>query len=173
MEAIPGPLSQRACFDSVVHEHGQAIFRYLVGMLGDEQAAEDVSQEVFLRAWRGLDGLRDETRARSWLFAIAANTARSFRARGPRCSEYPLDETAGPTGSADAHMAARSDHSLYVRRVLASLPEEDRQIVLLVGLEGLTAVEAAEVLEISVPAARKRWQRACARFRARLEGGAA
>jgi RNA polymerase sigma-70 factor (ECF subfamily) len=173
MKTATVPLTQRARYDTLVRDHGRAVHRYLIGMLGDEQAAEDAAQEVFLRAWRGLDSLRDADRARSWLFAIAANTARTQHKRRGRNAHQDLHRPGLEDVGADTDMAARSDRSLHVRRVLASLAEEDRQIVLLVGLEGLTAVEAAEVVGISVPAARKRWQRACARFRARLEGGAA
>ncbi len=173
MEAAPSATKQRARFDALIRDYGRAVHRYLEGMLGDAPSAEDATQEVFLRAWRGMDGLRDAEHARSWLFAIAANTARSHHKRRTRHAHSALDETAPDRNDADDGLAERSDRSLYIQRTLATLPLEDRQIVLLVGLEGFTSVEAASVLGISIPAARKRWLRASARFRARLEGGAA
>ncbi len=173
MDSAPAAITRRRQYDALVREHGRAVHAFLAGMLGDAASAEDVSQEVFLRAWRGLDGLRDSDRARAWLFAIAANTARSHRVRRARHAHRPLEETALDSAGADLDMATRSQESLRVRRALTQLPTEDRQILLLVGVEGLTAEEAAETLGISVSAASKRWQRACVRFQARLEGGAA
>ena len=66
MDTAPTTRQRRAQYDRLVRDYGRAVHRYLVGMLGDVQSAEDAAQEVFLRAWRGLDGLRDADRARSW-----------------------------------------------------------------------------------------------------------
>ncbi len=156
------------CYGNLVEGHGLRLLRYLQGMLGVSEEAEDLAQDVFLKAWAGRSSLQDEAHARSWLYAIAANTARSHLRSLARRKSEPLD------GDDLRDPAPRIDDQvptvLAVRAALAALDSKDREILLLKGLAGLSATEAAEILGIRVEAAHKRWQRACKRFEESLEG---
>ena len=162
--------SRTALYDSLIDHHAAAILRYLYGVVGSEQAAEDLAQETFLRAWENLDRLRDPESARSWLFSIAANTARRHLRRRGRFGWLPIEGLRG-TAARALEIEGLQAPSVALERALAALSEPDRQLVLLVGLEGFTIPEAAQVLEISPAAAKKRWQRACARMRTKIDGG--
>jgi RNA polymerase sigma-70 factor (ECF subfamily) len=155
-----------AAFDQMVLEQAEGIARYLYAMTGDRQTAEDLTQEVFLRAWEKLDFLRDPASARSWLFAIAANTARRHLRRAGLFGWLPLDvlRTEAPRLLPPEVDASAVD----LESALSTLSADDRAVLMLVCLEDLSLAEAGASLGISAEAAKKRWQRACARFRAAL-----
>ncbi|MEO8082452.1 MAG: RNA polymerase sigma factor [Ardenticatenales bacterium] len=166
--------SRAARFDALVANAGEAIARYLYGMTGDHAAAEDLAQEVFLRAWTHLDTLREPASARSWLFAIAANTARRHLRRAHRFGWLPLEALplAAPRLTVDGSDDL-PDEAIALERALGHLRADDRAVLLLVGAHDLTMTEAAGALGISAAAAKKRWQRACARFRMLMPDGRA
>ena len=159
-------------FDALVAEAGEAVARYLYGMTGDRAAAEDLAQDVFTAAWQQLDALRDPAAARSWPFAIAANAARRHLRRRSRFGWLPLEALplAAPRLVADGRDDLPDD-AVALERALGRLTADDRAVVLLVGAHDLSIAEAAEALGVSPAAAKKRWQRACARFRAELPEG--
>lgn len=166
--------TRRATFDALVADAGEAVARYLYGMTGDRAAAEDLAQDVFVQAWRNLDALRDPAAARSWLFAIAANTARRHLRRAHRFGWLPLEALplAAPRLAVDGRNDLPDD-GVALERTLGLLGADDRTVLLLVGAHGLTIGEAAEALGITPSAAKKRWQRACARFRDAMPEGRA
>jgi RNA polymerase sigma-70 factor (ECF subfamily) len=157
-----------ARYEALVGESGVAVAHYLYGMIGDQDTADDLAQDVFLSAWRNLDSLRDPAAARSWLFAIAANIARRHLRRSGRFGWLPLrvlDDEVPRHLSPDLN-----DDAFGLERAMGVLSGDDRAILLLVGTADLTLPEAATVLGISPEAAKKRWQRACVRFRAAFDG---
>lgn len=170
-DLVTGP-SRAATFDALVADAGEAVARYLYGMTGDRAAAEDLAQEVFLRAWTHLETLRDPAAARSWLFAIAANTARRHLRRAHRFGWLPLEALplAAPRLTVDGRDDLPED-AVALERALGRLGADDRAVLLLVGAHDLTIGEAAEALGISAAATKKRWQRACARFRDAMPEG--
>ncbi len=159
-----------ARYAALVDAHAIAIARYLYGVVGSQQVAEDLTQDTFLSAWKNLDRLRDPSRARSWLFAIAANAARRHLRRRGRFAWLSIDRLSGTAGRA-IETQDLDPPALALERALGQLGLHDRQLVLLVGLEGFTIGEAAGLLGLSAAAAKKRWQRACARLRPMLDGG--
>jgi RNA polymerase sigma-70 factor, ECF subfamily len=134
---------------------------------------DDVMQDVFLRMQRGLPALRDEERFTSWLFQIArSSVAEHMRTRArhplpaePYEDERPAEATeaaeAAEDGDRDAARALAACVSLFVAR----LPSPYREAVTLVELEGLTAREAADMVEISVSGMKSRVQRGRAQLR--------
>lgn len=164
-----GPTPRAAAFDALVADAGEAVARYLYGMTGDPAAAEDLAQDVFTAAWQHLDTLRDPAAARSWLFAIAANAARRHLRRRSRFGWLPLEALAldAPRLVAGGRDDLPAD-GLALERALDELGVTDRAIVLLVGHHDLTIAEAAEAVGVTPGAAKKRWQRTCARLRAAL-----
>lgn len=159
-------------FNALVADAGEAVARFLYGMTGDRATAEDLAQETFLLAWTHIDELREPTAARSWLFAIAANTARRHLRRAHRFGWLPLDALplAAPRLAVDGRDDLPDD-GVALERALGQLGADDRAVLLLVGAHDLSIGEAAEALGISPAAAKKRWQRACARFRDAMPEG--
>jgi len=134
--------------------HHVAVFRYLLRRTGDRTVAEELMQETFVRVVRHGHRYDERGRERAWLFSIAytlvANWARDRRRRptvAPVDPQYPAHST-------DA--AA----SLALERVLAALPELDRDVLLLRELGGLDYAEIAETIGGTVAAVRSRLHRA-------------
>jgi Sigma-70 region 2 len=79
-------------FERFYWQHERHIIGYLCRMVGDDQAAHDLSQETFLRAWRHFAALRQHSAPRAWLFRVATNLALSFLRRRAARPVLPLDE---------------------------------------------------------------------------------
>ncbi len=125
---------------------------FAMRMLGDMAEAEDVAQEAMLRLWRVAPEWRQgEAKVTTWLFRVVANlcTDRLRKARGVALDAVPEPEDDAP--GAEARLLAAS-RARALDEALLTLPERQRQAVVLRHIEGLANPEIAEVLEISVEA---------------------
>ena len=84
----------RAAFEELVQRHADRLFGVVLRMVSDRQEAEEVTQEAFLRAWRGLGGFKGDARFFTWLYRIGVNEARRRLERGSRRGEVSLRRTA-------------------------------------------------------------------------------
>jgi RNA polymerase sigma-70 factor (ECF subfamily) len=137
----------------------------LVG--GDAAAAEDVAQEAFLRAYRGLDQFREEAKMSTWFYRILVNEAqRHLRWRWVR------QRVAGemPENPPDPRPAATGDPKLRERvaRAVADLPRGQREAFALVHLEGFTVSEAAAITGRAVGTIKSHLHRALGKLREAL-----
>lgn len=166
--AVPSPLEgardREARYAALVERDSVGVFRLMYGMVGDRAEAEDLTQDAFLRAYELWHQLRSPDGARGWLFTIAANLARQHLRRRRRWQWLPLDGLDRLPRGASSHAIEPDDDA--TTRILDQLKPEDRAVLVLMGLLDLSAAEAAGVLGIRTAAVHKRWQRACARFRA-------
>ncbi|MDG4648612.1 RNA polymerase sigma factor [Roseibacterium sp. SDUM158017] len=144
--------------------------RHASRVLGDRAEAEDVAQEAMLRLWRAAADWRRDGPARpaTWLHRVVANLAvdrlrRSRRAVGLD-ADMP-DETPG----ADASLV-QADRMAALDAALATLPERQRQAVVLRHIEGMSNPEIAEVLEIGVEAVESLTARGKRALKAALDG---
>jgi RNA polymerase sigma-70 factor (ECF subfamily) len=129
----------REAFMQLVRVHQARVRALAYGLLGDRTLAEDVAQEVFLRAWRGLRGFRGDAGFSTWLYTIARRTASEY-ARRPALPTVPLDQVA-PLVLVDRRggdPVLRGD----LERALQALDPDQREAFLLVGVLGLSYQEA-------------------------------
>ncbi len=166
-EALGRELAQIR-FGQLYRDQGRAILAYALRRVEGPEDAADVVAETFLVAWRRLDEVPNDARARLWLFGVArrviANRHRAERRRtrlGERLAEALRTDLS--TQPAPAGEAAE------LLRAMAGLGDDDRELLLLVSWEELSPGEAAKVLGISSLAARSRLHRARRRLRALLE----
>lgn len=154
-------------FDLLVSHYHALVYNLLLGMLANPADAADATQEVFLRAYRGLRGFRRGSSLKTWLYRIAVRQALNHRrwwwrhqrqltsleAEAEKRQQPP--ELEAPGNSPYDEMAAAEAREI-VFRGLAQVPEAFRSAVILRDLEGLSYEEVAEVLEVSIGTVKSR-----------------
>lgn len=161
-------------FAELVRRYEPRVRAVLWRLLDDERDLEEAVQDTFLRAWRSLDGYRGEAQLFTWLYRIAVNEA-LMRVRRKRLSVTALDEV-GDTAARERGPEDEADVAELRRFLLASLramPFEYRAPLVLRDVEGLSNQEVAQVLGLSLAAAKSRIHRARMQLRADLEAWAA
>jgi RNA polymerase sigma-70 factor (ECF subfamily) len=140
-----------AGFAEIVSRHFQPVYRLVWRMTNGAADAEDVAQEAFLKLWRNPAQVREAAALKGWLMRVAANAVidRSRKPRAAVLDEVP--EVADPQARPDAPLD-RAEAARRVDRCIAGLPERQRLALSLVYFEGLSNIEAAAVLEVSVDA---------------------
>ncbi len=135
----------------------------------DAATADEVVADTFLTAWRRRDDVPDNSE-RPWLFGVARNMIRNA-ARSDRRRQSAQDRllAASPPSAIDPVAAAPDDRSSLLRTALGTLPEADREVLMLVAWEELSHAEIGRVLGISANASAIRVHRARKRLAARLE----
>ena len=133
------------------------------------ETARDLAQDVALRAWTKLGGLKDPRTFPAWVRRIAANAARDHLRRTAVRREDELDEALELEGGEDPHN--RAERISEIRLMLAALTDEDAEVVqLLVSrAEGVPVETLAASMGISPDALKMRTMRARKRLKARLE----
>ena len=159
----------REAFDELVRRHQAAMImlaRVLTSGRGD---AEDLAQDVFVRAWRSLQGFRGESTFRTWLHRVAINVIRTSQTRQGRLvrvfaprdhDEVRLDPASGEE-PLDITLARRQ----VIERALATLPEELRVAVTLRDMQGLDYKEIAAALDVPIGTVESRIFRARQRLK--------
>lgn len=151
--------------------HGDLVFRLALRTLGDRAAALDVVQDTFVKAAGALDGFRGDSSFRSWIARIAINEATSVARRRTRRRERPLEaipEAADPAAGAEER-AVRRDLAARALSLASSLPERQREVLLLRIVEGLSYAEIAAATGTSEGSARVSYHHAIQKLRERLE----
>lgn len=149
LEAAAG--RSAAAFAEIVRRHYQPVYRLVWRMTGGGSDAEDVTQEAFMRLWQNPAQLREAQALKGWLMRVASNAVID-RARKPRHGDLDaVPEMSDPAAKPDAPLD-RSEAARVVDARIAALPERQRLALSLVYFEGLSNIEAAEVMEASVEA---------------------
>jgi RNA polymerase sigma-70 factor, ECF subfamily len=137
-----------------------AVYRLTSAILGDEADARDAAQETFVAAWRQLPRLREAEKLDAWLQRVAVNAARmTLRARGRRrIREIPSSMVAAMPDQATHSAGGRPsrDDAAILHAALATLPLEQRSILVLHHLEGRSIIELAAMFEVPLGTAKSR-----------------
>jgi RNA polymerase sigma-70 factor (ECF subfamily) len=149
---------EAAAFSLLYERHAGSVFGLANRILRDRAAAEDVTQDVFIRLWRHRDAYAPERGApRTWLLTIARNRAIDVLRRGGRRHE-PLDvaheSCEAPERTEDE--ALRRDEAASISEALRGLPEEQRTAVELVYFADLTQAEIAAQLHVPLGTVKSR-----------------
>jgi RNA polymerase sigma-70 factor (ECF subfamily) len=161
---LNGPAERRS-FADVARDHLDRLYGFCVRLTNDPTDADDLVQETLLRGMRAYDDLRDASRAKGWLFAIATNASRDlFRARSRQVSTVPFDGVDADDTFSLFQTIAIEDPFPYsdelhldflrlfrdddVRAVFGSITPVFRLPLILTVVHGFSCKEAAAILEI-------------------------
>jgi RNA polymerase sigma-70 factor (ECF subfamily) len=133
-----------------------------VSLCGDKERADDLVQETLFKAWNHLDSFREGTNLKAWLFTILRNTYFSERRKRRR-------EVEDADGSYAAQLASPPEQPGHMemqdfRAVLARLPDDQREALILVGAAGFSYEEAAQISGCPVGTIKSRVNRARSRL---------
>jgi RNA polymerase sigma-70 factor (ECF subfamily) len=164
-------------FRVLVEKHSRAAFRLAFRMTGNEQDAEDVVQESFLRAYRHLGRFEARADFGTWLYRIVANCAveliRTRQSRQTRARMEPLDDLTLPPASTNPgpqRLAESADIKRRVAAALDGLSPLERAAFTLRHYEGRTIDEISRTLRLGTSAAKHAVFRAVKKLRVDLEG---
>jgi RNA polymerase sigma-70 factor (ECF subfamily) len=166
---------EEAAFDEFVRRHAATVHRWMSRAVGVEDA-DDLTQEVFLKAYRGLPRFRQEAPPRAWLASIADNAVKNrYRARGRfrRIFTSAADTAPGFEPAAEARSpeenARAGESRRYVAEALKLLAAEFRMPVVLRDLEEWSYEEIATSLELPVGTVKSRISRGRGQLKALLQ----
>jgi len=168
---------ETACAE-VVSEHQRMVIQLAMNLLGDRDEALDLSQEVFLRVFRTIHRFRGQSSLRTWIYRIAVNQARNrhrFWRRRHRADQVSLDQHIATHGdfvstgeSTPDRVLAQKELATRLQRALDSLPFDQRSVVVLREVDGLSYEEIAYSLGVAVGTVKSRLTRARQALRAEL-----
>ena len=153
-EAVERSETANSAFERLVGLELPGAYRLAAYLLCDPFAAEDAVGDAVLRAWRSFPTLRDRTQFRPWLQRIVANVCRDQRRRRRLVTFVPLDGSPDEPDVADPFRASLDRD--VIGRAMAGLSVEQREVVVLRYLLGLTSEEIGDRLGISPGTARSR-----------------
>jgi RNA polymerase sigma-70 factor, ECF subfamily len=145
-------------YEVLVRRHRGRIYRIALRMLGNPHDAEDVVQDVVIQVWTALSGFTGASSFTTWLYRIVVNRCLNT-ARGRRWTREVQEDDPTPTSGVDDTVIARQ-RARATMQAIAELPPEQRAVIVLHQLEGLSYREVAAVVNISEDAVRGRLHRA-------------
>jgi RNA polymerase sigma-70 factor, ECF subfamily len=179
MPRVPGGDSSRDAFASEALPHLDQIHGAAMFLCRDAQAAADLVQETYLRAFRFFHQFEPGTNCRAWLLTILHNTFRNlYRAQRRARSEVDVDDpvtalevaTAGGVDNDPQTLVLAEMVDQEIVEALAELPEDFRSAIVLIDLQGLTYEEGARVLDCPIGTVRSRLSRARRQLEGKLAG---
>lgn len=163
-----------SAFSLLVARYQRPMAALVSRMSRNGEDVDDIVQELFLRAWRGLPRFRGESQFSTWLYRIAVNTA--IKHKGKMKTEtlhaLPAEDLAGGLEQVSAsedsdpyHVAQRTEREQRLRLAVQRLPEKQRVVVQLHYFEGKSCEEISEIVGCSVGTVWSRLHYACKRLR--------
>ena len=163
-------------FDVLVGRWDRKIQGAIYRIMGPEEDARDLCQETLLKAYRALGTFKKEARFSSWLYQIALNVCRDRLRRRKSRPQVSLDELMengeiAPFGRGPSplDLIEARDLSRIVAAAVESLPQEQREVVVLKEYQGLTFLEIAQALDVPISTVKTRLYRGLSLLRQRLE----
>ena len=179
MQRLAG--GHEAALNDLMARHAQPVFQFLCRMLGNEDDANDLAQETFVRVYRHRASFRPGAKFTTWLYTIAANLARNHHrwlARHPQVSLNAESETTGQSlgdvlpssGPSPDGAVVAAERAAAVRAAVDRLPADLREVIILCEWQDLSSAEAAAILGATPKAIDNRLYRARNLLRDRLKG---
>lgn len=148
----------KAAFAKLVEQYQNRIIAVAYGVAGNRQDAEDIAQDAFIKAYKGINSLHENGAFYGWLVRIAVNTAISHKQSGHPGGLVAMESIAEPAyqGETPESYLERRGEEERIQEMLAPLPPDSRAVLVLREIEGLGYEEIANVLDIPVGTVRSR-----------------
>jgi RNA polymerase sigma-70 factor (ECF subfamily) len=165
---------EAAAFDELMRRYKHPLLNFVYRLLGDAVEAEDVAQDVFVRAHQHLGAYKirsAEAKLSTWLFTLARNAVidrQRWRQRHPVESIETVSDPALPTAPDAARQASDREIGQHIATAVAALPEDQRTALTLAEYQGLAYAEIAQVMNCSEKSVEARLYRAKQTLRKRL-----
>jgi len=164
-------------FAELYTQHSQAIYYLALRLLSDPQKAEDATHDVFLKAFRKMDGFRGESSWRTWLYRIAINHCRNLHAAWHdrhmlSNADDVVWETAAAQNDSPLRVLETKELGQRIQKTLDGLSEEYRLLLLLVADEQLSYEQVGLLTEQTPDAVRGKLHRARKAFAAKFQQSA-
>jgi RNA polymerase sigma-70 factor (ECF subfamily) len=131
--------------ERLINDHYAEVYRLALRLLADPEAALDLTQEVFYRAVRALPRFRAESSPRTWLYRITVNESRRRRVRLPAVDLDAATSLPDPAARTDSAAIAALD-ARRLHALIRTLPQHEREAIVLYHLHGLPVTEVAALL---------------------------
>lgn len=179
-DAQPAELDERAlveaslegrpgAFDLIVERHKRAVYQLCYRFVGNHEDASDLSQDVFLRAFRGLRNFKGQSSLSTWLYRIGVNVC--LNRLGTKNVTEPIDQRqfADERDESASERLLRRERAARVRRAIARLPRKQRLTIVLRAFHEMSHQEIADVLGSSVGAVKANFFHALGNLKRNLE----
>jgi RNA polymerase sigma-70 factor, ECF subfamily len=167
-------------FSELVKKYERSVINLVYRISGSSDDAEDLAQEVFLRAFKGISGFKADSKFFTWLYRIAVNVTLRARERKNKIAFCSLEQkteegnksvnsilTSNNTPSDDIE---RRELQKMVQMAISDLPEDQKTVVVLYRYHNLSYEEMADVLDVTIPAVKSRLHRARKNLKEKLQG---
>jgi RNA polymerase sigma-70 factor (ECF subfamily) len=125
------------------------VYRRALRLLGNPADAEEATQEIFIRAFKGAEGFRQQSQLTTWLYQIATHYCLNLIRDRSRRAELYAEHMPAASDAEERTEAVRPDDLVLLRRLLADADERQASAAVYVFLDGMSHEEAAEVLGVS------------------------
>jgi RNA polymerase sigma-70 factor (ECF subfamily) len=144
---------RREAFDVIVERHRRSVYQVCYRFVNNHEDASDLSQEAFVRAWRGLRKFKGEAALSTWLYRIAVNVCLNrVSAKRPETEPIGVDRFEDPRAEDPGAGLVRGERAAAVRRAIAALPDKQRATLILRAYHDLSHQQIADILGSSVGA---------------------
>jgi RNA polymerase sigma-70 factor (ECF subfamily) len=154
---------EREAFEELVRRHANHLFAVVVRLVASRGEAEEVTQEAFIRAWRGIGGFKGDAQFFTWLYRIGVNEARRRGQRRAPAIDASIDDPginpSDPRATPD-RQAEHDDLRAALERAVRALEPGYRAPLILRDVEGLSTAEAAAIMGLREAAFKSRLHRA-------------
>lgn len=166
-------MSKEHRLEWLMNEYGQSITRLAYTYTKQQQFAEDIAQDVFIKCYEKLDQFRYESSYKTWLYRITINLCKdrlkSWSFRNVFFTEF-FAKWSTSVESPEAELMKR-ESSQFISEKIISLPIKYREVIILYYYEELTYQQISELLNLNMPTVKSRLYRARLLLKEKLEGG--
>lgn len=158
-------------FELLVERYEKQVYNIAYRYTGNRDDAFDLSQEAFIKAYRGIKNFRQESTFKTWIYHIASNVCRDYLRKGKKYIEISIDESVhGEDGDMEKQFADSSigpeeifegkELSEFIQSIINDLQQEYKEVIVLREIQQLSYEEIAEVLDCSLGTIKSRLNRA-------------